>query len=259
MMTTDTIVCSGTSLEYRFIGSEHSKEPTLVFLHEGLGSVSLWRNFPDLLAEKTGLNALVYSRAGYGKSDAVALPRPVSFMHDEAEVLGKLLALFQITESILIGHSDGASIALIYTASQPNRNVIGLGLEAPHVFVERCCIESIAKIKVIYQTTDLPERLRRHHGENTECAFRGWNDVWLDPAFGTWNIEDLLPSITVPVLLIQGKADEYGTMRQVDSIRGRVRGRVEVLTLDSCGHAPHREFLGETCRAMSAFIRSLLT
>jgi pimeloyl-ACP methyl ester carboxylesterase len=252
----------GVRLEARWIGPPPESAPTLVFLHEGLGSVSLWKNFPDRLTGETGCGALVYSRAGYGKSDPVLLPRPVRFMHDEAETLSKVLARAGVRDSILIGHSDGASIALIYAGShagsRPAVRPRGLILEAPHVFVEPHGLASIAKMAEVYRATDLRARLERHHGANVDIAFRGWNDVWLDPEFRAWNIEEYLPAIEAPILILQGEDDEYGTWRQVEAIQRRSGGPVEALALAGCGHSPHRERPERTLKEMAAFLRGLL-
>jgi pimeloyl-ACP methyl ester carboxylesterase len=251
----------GVRLEARWIGPPPESAPTLVFLHEGLGSASLWRDFPDRLAGETGCGALVYSRAGYGKSDPVQLPRPVRFMHDEAETLSKVLAQASIRDSILIGHSDGASIALIYAGSHAGEQPAGLRgliLEAPHVFAEPHGLASIAKMTEVYLTTDLRARLARHHGANVDIAFRGWNDVWLDPEFRAWNIEEFLPAIAAPILILQGEDDEYGTWRQVEAIQRQSGGLVEALALAGCGHSPHREHPERTREEMAAFVRSLL-
>ena len=231
--------------------------PTLVFLHEGLGSVSAWRDFPDRLAEQTGCGALVYSRAGYGSSAPAPLPRPVRFMHDEAAVLARLLEESGIRQPILVGHSDGASIALIYAGSAPGVPPLGLVLEAPHVFTEPSGLASIARIADAYRTTDLRERLARHHGANTDNAFRGWNDVWLHPDFQAWNIEDVLPRIESPILILQGEDDEYGTWRQVEAIERQSGGPVEAVAIPACGHSPHREHPERTLREMADFIGRL--
>jgi pimeloyl-ACP methyl ester carboxylesterase len=247
----------GVRLEARWIGPPPERAPTLVFLHEGLGSASLWKDFPDRLAGRTGCGALVYSRAGYGKSDPVPLPRPVRFMHDEAETLSKVLARAGVRDSILIGHSDGASIALIYSGGR-HAGLRGLILEAPHVFAEPQGLESIAQIRVIYETDDLREHLARHHGANVDIAFRGWNDVWLDPEFRAWNIEEYLPSIAAPILILQGDDDEYGTWRQVEAIQRQSGGPVKAIEIRDCGHSPHREHPKRTLRNMAAFVRRLL-
>ncbi len=244
----------GVRLEARWAGPPPEEAPTLVFLHEGLGSTSLWRDFPDRLAAETGCGALAYSRAGYGKSDPVPLPRPVRFMHDEAAVLPKVLAAAGIREHILIGHSDGASISLIHAGSGPAPGLRGLILEAPHVFTEPHGLASIARMTEAYRTTNLRERLARHHGANVDVAFRGWNDVWLNPEFAAWNIEEYLPAIRVPVLILQGEDDEYGTWRQVEAIERRSGGPVESIAIPHCGHSPHREQPDVTLQAMRGFV-----
>jgi pimeloyl-ACP methyl ester carboxylesterase len=244
-------------LEYRQIDPIGANRRTLVFLHEGLGSVSTWRDFPDGLAARTGCGAIVYSRWGHGASETLRDPRGIRFMHDEAlTVLPELLDTFRVVDPVLIGHSDGGSIALIHAGSRV-RPVRGLILEAPHVFVEDCSIESITRMRDAYRTTDLRERLQRHHGDNVDGAFRGWNDVWLDPAFREWNIEEYLPRVTCPVLVVQGEDDEYGTGRQVEAIASQVRGPVETRLLPQCGHTPHRDQRDRVLELMTAFVARL--
>jgi pimeloyl-ACP methyl ester carboxylesterase len=253
----------GVRLEARWVGPPPDAAPALVFLHEGLGSVSLWKDFPDRLAGETGCGALIYSRAGYGKSDPVPLPRPVRFMHDEAELLPEVLKAAGLRDHILVGHSDGASISLIYTGnhagsragSNPAAGLRGLILEAPHVFTEPHGLASIARAREAYRTTDLRARLARHHGDNVDIAFRGWNDVWLHPDFRAWNIEEFLPKIEVPLLILQGEDDEYGTWKQVEAIERRAGGLVEALAIPDCGHSPHREQPEVALAAMAGFIR----
>lgn len=246
---------NGVRLEYLWLGPTPEQAPTLVFLHEGLGCVSLWRDFPEQLSRRTSCGALLYSRAGYGKSDPAPLPRPIHFMHDEAETLAAILTQTGVQEPIIIGHSDGASIALIYASRSNAIRPRGLIVEAPHVFAEPAGLESIAKIAEVYRTTDLRERLARHHGTNTDIAFWGWNDVWLDPDFRSWNIEATLPAITAPILVIQGEQDEYGTWKQVEAIGRQTHGPVEVLAVPQCGHAPHREHTDLILHAMTSFIQ----
>lgn len=241
-------------IEYAWVGPDRGAPPPLVFLHEGLGCAALWRDVPAVIAERTGHRALVYSRRGYGESDPAPLPRPVSFMHDEAHgPLPALLDALAVERPLLVGHSDGASIAIIHAATRPG-DVTALVLEAPHVFVEDCSVASIARMKVLYDTTDLAARMVKYHGDNTACAFRGWNDVWLDPAFRAWNIEAYLPRITCPVLVIQGHDDEYGTVAQVHALTRQVSGPVETLMLAQCGHSPHRDQRDATTRAIVDFI-----
>jgi pimeloyl-ACP methyl ester carboxylesterase len=258
-MKTHSFSIDSSVIEYRWTKRNGAALPKLIFLHEGLGCVSHWRDFPDQLAEMTGTEALIYSRTGYGRSSPVDLPRPVDFMDTEAKILEKLLAAFNIGDFILIGHSDGASIALIFAGGGVHYGRLhGLVLEAPHVFVEQRCVESIRDITEKYRSTDLADRLRRHHGENTDCAFLGWSGVWLDPAFVSWNIEKYLSAVTVPTLLLQGDDDEYGSMRQIDAIKRNITGSLEVMNIAQCGHSPHREQREVTLKAMSTFITSIV-
>lgn len=255
---TATFEVLGQRLEYRWIGPPPGEAPTIVFLHEGLGCVGLWRDFPDRIASATGCGGLVYSRRGYGASEPVPGPRPVRFMHDEAlDVLPAVLEHFGLREVVLFGHSDGASIAIVYAGARLGP-VRALVLEAPHVFVEPVCTESITRLAEAYETTGLRERLARHHGENTDTMFRTWTDVWLRPEFRKWNIEEYLPAIESPVLVVQGEDDEYGTARQVEAVVTRVRGPAERLMLAGCGHSPHSARPEEVLEAASRFLRRAL-
>jgi pimeloyl-ACP methyl ester carboxylesterase len=248
----------GQHLEYRWIGPGPGVAPTIVFLHEGLGCLATWADLPDRLVSATGCGALVYSRMGYGASDPVREPRPVRFMHDEAlDVLPAVIERFKLEEVILFGHSDGASIAVVY-AGASRGPIRALVLEAPHVFVEPICIESITRIARAYETTRLRERLARYHGGNTDSMFRTWTDVWLRPEFRRWNIEEYLPAIESPVLVVQGEDDEYGTLRQVDAVVTQVRGPAKSLVLARCGHSPHSERPDEVLEAAGRFIRQTL-
>jgi pimeloyl-ACP methyl ester carboxylesterase len=232
------------------IGS--SKGPTLVFLHEGLGSVGQWRDFPLKLSQATGLGAFVYSRAGYGKSDPPALPRPLTYMQEEALKLPKILQAAGIDDAILVGHSDGASIAILYAGANPCK---GLILEAPHVFTEEPGLLSIEKARDAYLNGDLRKRLEKWH-QDVDAAFWGWNGPWLHPDFKAWNIESSLPLIKAPILVIQGVDDEYGTRAQLDAIAAKA-AKVETLLLDQCGHAPHKDQPEATLKAMTRFVQSL--
>jgi pimeloyl-ACP methyl ester carboxylesterase len=248
----------GRRLEYRWIGPRSADAPTIVLLHEGLGCLGMWRDFPDRLASATGCGALVYSRMGYGASDPVRGMRPIRFMHDEAlDVLPAVIERFKLEEVILFGHSDGASIAVVYAGARRGP-VRALVLEAPHVFVEPVCIEGITRIAADYETTRLRERLARHHGLNTDSMFRAWTDVWLRPEFREWNIEEYLPAIECPVLVVQGEDDRYGTLRQVDAVVTRVKGPAESLLLQHCGHSPHSERPEEVLEATARFVRETL-
>jgi pimeloyl-ACP methyl ester carboxylesterase len=231
----------GRRIEYRAILGDVGARPTLVFLHEGLGSVALWRDFPDKVARRLGAPAVVYSRFGYGQSDGLLAPRTPRFMHEEAlDVLPRLLDGLGIERPLLIGHSDGASIALIHAAAA-QRPVQGLVCMAPHVFVEPVCVQSIAGIRQTYRTTgDLRQRLAKYHAR-VDDAFLGWADIWLEPEFLAWSIEDLISDIREPMLLIQGRDDEYGTLAQLDRIEARAKASTTRLVLDRCGHSPHRD------------------
>jgi pimeloyl-ACP methyl ester carboxylesterase len=244
---------AGVRLEYeRVPGSGLS--PTIVMLHEGLGSISMWRDFPSRVAETTGHEVVAYSRQGYGRSSPLVAPRHLRFMHDEAlVVLPEVLDALAIRRPILLGHSDGGSIALIH-AGGSGRAVAGLILMAPHVMVEDISIASIAAARVAYAQGALRARLGRHH-DDVDGAFRGWNEVWLNPDFRGWSIEEYLPRITCPVLAIQGEEDEYGTMAQVDRI-GRAIPQARILKLARCGHSPHRDRADEVLEAIRAFAAS---
>jgi len=217
----------------------------------------MWRDFPQRLAEATGCGALVYSRAGYGSSEPKPLPWPIRYMHDEAIVLERLLEEKSIRETILVGHSDGGSIAIIYAGSAHRPAPRGMILEAPHVFAEPGGLASIAAMTTTYETTDLRERLARYHGANVDNAFRGWNGVWLHPDFVRWNIEEFLPSIDVPLLLVQGEDDEYGSWKQIEAIERQVRGAVQTLRVPQSGHSPHRDQPDLVLDAMTRFVRRL--
>jgi pimeloyl-ACP methyl ester carboxylesterase len=239
-------------LEYRWLGDPASTLPPVVFLHEGLGSISMWRDFPERFCVEGGFRGLVYSRYGYGRST----PKPADerwqpdFMHRQAhEVLPALLATLGIERPWLFGHSDGASIALLHAARFP---VAGVVAAAPHIFVEDLSIASIEKAREAYAATDLRERLARHHAD-VDSAFRGWNDIWLDPAFRAWNIEAELATITCPILAVQGEDDEYGTLEQIRGIARRLP-KTRLLVLEKCGHSPHRHQRAALCRAAARFI-----
>lgn len=230
--------------------------PTIVMLHEGLGSVSMWRDFPVGVAKATGCTVVAYSRYGHGKSDRLAEKRLPNFMHHEAEVvLPVLLDELGIEQPILFGHSDGGSMCLIYAAAA-GANPRALILEAPHVFVEELTVSSISNIRNVYCTTNLPQRLGRYH-DNVEEMFWGWNDIWLDPKFRGWNIEDALGSIACPVLVIQGEDDEYGTLAQVEAIRRRLQS-AQTLVLPDCRHSPHRDQPQAVLASVAKFVSGLV-
>jgi pimeloyl-ACP methyl ester carboxylesterase len=251
-MAMPSVRAAGRNLNYTWIAGA---EPVMVFLHEGLGSVAQWRDFPAQVAAATGCRALVYDRYGYGQSDVLEeARRPIRFMHDEALVaLPQMLRTLEVQNPVLVGHSDGASIALIHAgAGNPVRGVVAM---APHVFIEPICISSIRKAAHTFETTDFAQKLGRYH-RDVRKTFYGWADVWRDPDFERWDIrDDYLPGVRCPVLAIQGHDDEYGTMAQLDEIARRVAGPCELLKLEKCGHSPFRDRAQETLAAVAAFIR----
>jgi pimeloyl-ACP methyl ester carboxylesterase len=249
----------GQQLEYRWIGPRPGDAPTIVFLHEGLGCLGMWRDFPDRVASATGCGALAYSRMGHGASEPVGGPRPVRFMHDEAlEVLPAVIKRFKLEKVVLFGHSDGASIAIVHAGGAHLEAIRALILEAPHVFVEPVCVERIARIAGEYETTRLRQRLAKYHGGNTDAMFKTWTDVWLRPEFRRWNIEEYLPAIEIPVLVVQGEEDEYGTLRQVEAVLTQVKGPARSLVLPRCGHSPHSEKPDAVLEAAGQFVREKL-
>ena len=248
---------AGRSLAYDWIGEAREGRPELVLLHEGLGSIRQWRDFPAKLAAATGCRALVYDRYGYGQSDVLTEPRrSVRFMHDEALTsLPNVLSELGVENPILIGHSDGASIALIHAgAGHAVRGVVAM---APHVFIEPLCLSSIHSATQAFESTDLEKKLARYHREARK-TFYGWADVWLDPEFEGWDIRaDYLPGVRCPVLAIQGHDDEYGTMAQLDEIARRVAGPCELLKLENCGHAPFRDQAEVVLARVASFVTTL--
>jgi pimeloyl-ACP methyl ester carboxylesterase len=243
------INAGGHALECELI---EGAEPALVFLHEGLGSIKLWRDFPARVAQATGRKALVYDRYGYGESDVLNEEKvDVKFMHRGADELAEVLKAFKLEKPALIGHSDGASIALIYSGSNEAARLVVL---APHVFIEPFNLASIRKIRATFETTDLAQRFAKYHTDPRK-TFYLWNDAWLDPAFEKWNIEEYLAGIKCPVLAIQGEKDEYGTMAQLEAIKRQVTGPCELLKLRDCGHSPHRDQPEQTLNAILTFLR----
>jgi pimeloyl-ACP methyl ester carboxylesterase len=246
------------NLEYQLIPAHQINRPTLVLLHEGLGSVSMWRDFPVRLAAATGCRTLVYSRYGYGQSDVLEEAFRNDFMHREGcEVLPELLSALDIEEPVLVGHSDGASIALLH-ASDIRNIVAGLVVMAPHCFVEDISIRSIEAARLAFESTDLAHKLARHH-RDVRRTFYGWNDIWLHPDFRAWNIEDCLADIRCPILAIQGVDDEYGTMAQIEAIARQVIAApgVELLKLADCRHSPHRDQAQAVIDAIMRFVDRL--
>ena len=253
-ISADFFTINTIRLEYLWLGRQRENTPTLVFLHEGLGSVAMWKDFPEQVVAATSLPALVFSRQGYGCSEPFPWPRDVSYMHDEAlDVLPRVLDAANIEQAILIGHSDGGSISLMHAATDKQQRVRALILLAPHVFNEKSCVDSIAAARVAYNTTDLRQRLAAYH-KDVDNTFWGWNDIWLHPDFWHWNIEEYLPDVVVPVLHIQGEDDEYGSSAQAQAIRQKCKGSVEIVMFPDCGHSPHRDQTDKTIRSITKFI-----
>jgi len=252
---TRRFLVDGHWLEAAWIEARDPGRPAIVMLHEGLGSISHWKDFPSLLADATGAVVFLYSRYGHGRSDALNEPRPVDYMHHEAQVvLPEILRQAGIERPLLLGHSDGASIAIIYAGTFPD-STAGLILEAPHVFVEDLSVSSIAQARVSYQETDLSQRLGRYH-TNVDALFWGWNNIWLDPGFRDWNIESFLDAIRCPVLVLQGTEDEYGTIRQIEAIQRRIPSASAII-IDDCKHAPHRDRSEATVSAICQLIQKV--
>ncbi len=257
---TDTLIriqADGAELEAVCVGPSPSEAPTIVMLHEGLGCVSLWRDFPDRLAQETGHGVFVYSRRGYGDSEPCTLPRPLDYMTREAmDVLPEVLDEIGLRRGILLGHSDGASIAAIYTGSIQDHRIRGVVLMAPHFFTEPMGLAAIAKAKEAYETGNLRTKLAAYHAD-VDNAFRGWNDAWLDPAFVNWNIEEAIAYIRVPVLAIQGKNDQYGTDLQIQALEEQLYSPVDVELLDECRHSPFVDQPERTLAVIADFVARL--
>ncbi|MGA8316177.1 MAG: alpha/beta hydrolase [Bradyrhizobium sp.] len=246
-----------SDLEYRMIGPQPSDAPTIVMLHEGLGSAALWGDFPDRLQAATGMGVFVYSRAGYGASSPVALPRPLDYMSREAlDVLPALLNAIGFQHGVLLGHSDGASIAAIYAGGTSDHRLRGVVLIAPHFVVEDVSVASIAGIKQTYETTDLRSKLARWH-RDVDNAFYGWNDAWLDPDFRRWDISEYLAYVRVPVAILQGEDDQYGTIRQIEIAKEECYCPVDVTVIPGAGHSPQREAAELTLVTISEFVRRI--
>jgi pimeloyl-ACP methyl ester carboxylesterase len=251
-LTREFLTVDGCRLEYCRIGPVSGKAPTIVFLHEGLGSITQWKDFPAVLCERAGCCGLVYNRRGYGGSDPLD-HLSSQFMHHEAlDVLPRVLEALEVERPILFGHSDGGSIALIFAGSgQPSP--AGLIVEAAHVFVEDVTVTRIAELKASYRSTDLRARLERHHGANVDRLLEQWTQTWLSPEFRDWNIEEYLAGIHCPVLVLQGRDDEYGTLRQVKAIADAVP-QAETRVIDGCGHAPHIDRREDVVEASCGFV-----
>lgn len=261
-MTSDTprfLDLGDQRLEYAWHGPGPEEAPTLVFLHEGLGCVALWKDVPARLAADLGMGALVYSRAGYGRSSPITLPRGPDYLQPEAlDVLPRVLDAAGVRQAVLVGHSDGGSIALLAAGGLADARIAAIVTEAAHVFVEDLTLAGIREARVAWETTPLRERLARYHFDNTDTAFFGWNDTWQTEAYRHWNIEHFLPGVTVPSLVIQGEGDQYGTETQVDAIVTQVAGPTRKLMVPDCGHVPHFEQKDLVLSEIAGFVRDLL-
>lgn len=252
------LTINNSNLEYRLLGPSPDQAPTLVLLHEGLGSVALWGDFPEKLQAATGLGVFVYSRAGYGASSPVKLPRPLDYMQREAlDVLPKLLDAIGFQRGLIVGHSDGASIVAVYAGGVPDHRIDGLVLIAPHFMVEGMGLKAIAETRTAFATTNLREKLARWH-KDVDNAFDGWSGAWLDPKFRTWDISDYLAYVRVPIAVIQGADDQYGTIRQVEIAQEECYCPVEVTIIAGVGHSPHREAPEATLNAISELANAVL-
>lgn len=251
------LVVDGIALEYACYGPAPDQAPTIVMLHEGLGCVALWRDFPQQVAEQTGMGVFVWSRQGYGQSDAAELPRPTDFMtHEAVDVLPKVLDLIGFQRGILFGHSDGATIAAIYAGSIADHRVRGLILMAPHFFTEPSGLAAISQARDEFSKGDMKARMAKYH-RDPEAAFRGWNDVWLSAGFKDWDVAEVIDYLRIPVLAIQGRDDQYGTLAQIEEIESRIYSPVDVEVLDDCKHAPHFEQPQKTLAAVTEFAERL--
>jgi len=257
LQPTGFLTIGAADLEYRLIGPAPDAAPTIVMLHEGLGSAALWGDFPEKLQAATGAGVLLYSRAGYGASSPAKLPRPVDYMQIEAlEVLPRLLDRIGFRRGLLLGHSDGASIAAIYAGAHQDHRVQGVAMIAPHFIVEDISVSSIAEIKTAYETTGLKTKLARWH-RDVDNAFYGWNGAWLDPKFRDWDISEYLAYIRVPVAIVQGSDDQYGTIRQIEIAQEECYCPVDVTIVPGAGHSPHREAPGATLDAILEFAHAV--
>ncbi len=253
------IEAAGRRLHARWIGAPaNDEQPVLVFLHEGLGGIGQWRGVPEDLCRITGLRGLVYERWGFGESERLILPRPKDYMTHEAEqALPAVLEACGITRPILIGHSDGGSIALIYAAAHPENAKACVSIAA-HVFVEDITLKGIRGVVAHWESGDLKPRLARYHGANTDAMFRGWAETWLRPDFRDWNIEAYLSKVVCPLLVMQGKHDEHATLAQVEAISRGVSGPVETYIVPGCAHSPHLEAREDVLTHMARFIVALM-
>lgn len=254
---TQLLTAQGRRLEWRHWGPSPEDAPTIALLHEGLGCLALWRDFPERLAAATGLGVMAWSRAGYGRSDPIDLPRPMDYLTREATLaLPQVLAATGFRRGVLMGHSDGGTIAAEYAGRVDDPRVRGIVVMAPHFFTERAGLAEIAVACDAYRAGGLKARLAKYHA-HPDVAFHGWADTWQNPDFADWNIEDVLDRLRVPVLAIQGKGDQYATLRQIEVIRDRAPVPVELLALDDCRHAPHQDQPERVLAAVAGFCARL--
>ncbi|WP_298495691.1 alpha/beta hydrolase [uncultured Maritimibacter sp.] len=255
--TQGTLTAGGKNLEYRCWGRPPSEAPTIVMLHEGLGATALWRDFPERIANATGFGVMAYSRAGYGQSDLADLPRPLDYMTREAvDVLPEVLEALGNDRVVLLGHSDGATIAAEYAGRVSDMRMRALILIAPHFFTEPSGLAEIEKAREAFETTDMRDRMAKYH-RDPENTFRGWNDAWLAPGFKAWNVAEVIDYWRIPCLAIQGRDDQYGTLAQIEEIEGRTYSPVDTAIIEGARHAPHLEKPVETLDAVTDFCRRL--
>lgn len=249
---------AGKKIEYFFVGAHRSNAPTLVFLHEGLGSARHWKDFPHEIVEKTGYQALIYSRLGYGRSDPFTLPRPIDYLESEGLIFfPQLLAALEIVDCILIGHSDGGSIALIFGGSgQTAVTIRGIVAIAAHVFNQAQLVANIHQVREPFEKGEMRQKLAKYH-DHVDLVFWGWFETWISEPFRSFNIERYLPQITVPLLILQGTDDPFSTMQQVESIAGKSGGETKVALLEACEHTPHKEQRQKTVALICDFLRNL--
>ncbi|MCC6000912.1 MAG: alpha/beta fold hydrolase [Pararhodobacter sp.] len=252
-----TLGAGGKTLEWGAWGPAPDAAPTIILLHEGLGCLGLWRDFPERLVAATGFGVFAYSRAGYGQSDPADLPRPLDYMtHEAVDVLPQVLDAAGFQRGILMGHSDGATIAAIFAGSVPDHRVRGLVLMAPHFFTEPMGLQSIAEARAAYDKGDLRDRMARWH-RDADHTFRGWNGAWLDPAFAAWNVAEVIDYLRIPTLAIQGVQDQYGTLAQIEVLQDRSYAPVDTVILDDCRHSPHQEQTQAVLDAVAEFAARL--
>jgi pimeloyl-ACP methyl ester carboxylesterase len=253
----DTKINIYGKLLYTEYYNEYPNRPTIVFLHDSLGCVQLWRDFPFKLAQVTQCNILIYDRLGYGKSEPMLThERPVNYMEFEASTLNHLLTTLKIEDTILFGHSDGGTIALIAASKFPNK-IKAIICEAAHIFVENITLKGICDAMETYKTSSLPERLAKYHSDKVDTLFKAWTDTWTSTAYRNWNIEHFLKDISCPLLFIQGDSDEYGTLLQVEKTVAQIEGKAEKFIIPNIGHTPHKESPELVFDAVNTFIKNL--